>query len=224
MLAYAANRPDPAGRRSSPNVMLFIVAAHIAAIAALMSARMEVIQHGKEPPIVVDLFRDPPPPPPHPTQPTRPTPQPTAANDWVSHPDPIAPTHPVQPPTFDLGGTTVGPGPIVGTTIDPLPLPPLPKPLPVHADPQLLTPASQLRPPYPASKLLNEEETDLRLRLSIGADGRVTQVDPIGRADSVFLDAARRYLIAHWHYRPASVDGHAIASTTVITLSFRLDS
>lgn len=222
MLAYAANRPDPAGRRTSPNVMLFIVAAHIAAIAALMSARMEVMQHGREPPITVDLVREPPPPPPNPVPQTKPTPQPN--NEWLSHPDPVAPTRPVQPPQLDTGGMTSDPGPVVGPTVTPKPLPPLPTPVPVRADAQLLTPASQLRPPYPASKLLIEEEADLRLRLAIGADGRVTAVDPIGRADPVFLDAARRYLIAHWRYRPATVDGRAIATTTVITLSFRLDS
>jgi len=39
----------------------------------------------------------------------------------------------------------------------------------------------------------------------------------------VFLEAARRHLIAHWRYRPASEDGRAIASTAVITLRFQLD-
>jgi protein TonB len=81
-----------------------------------------------------------------------------------------------------------------------------------------------LRPPYPESKLANEEEAVLHLRLGIAADGRVTSVEPVGRADPVFLDAARRYLIAHWRYSPATVDGRAVASTEVITLSFRLDS
>lgn len=222
MLAYAANRPDPAGRRTSPNVMLFIVAAHIAAIAALMSARMEVMQHGREPPLTIDLVREPPPPQPNPVSQTKPTPQPN--NEWLSHPDHVVSTPPRQPPSLDTGGMTSDPGPVVDPTATPKPLPPLPTPVSVHADAQLLTPAAQLRPPYPASKLLNEEEADLRLRLAIGADGRVTAIDPIGRADPVFLDAARRYLIAHWRYRPATVDGRAIATTTVITLSFRLDS
>ena len=223
MLAYAANRPDPAGRRSSPNVMLFILAAHIAAIAALMSAKMDAVGPFHEPPIVVHLWRDPPPPPPENVKPTQPTPQPPT-NHWITHPTPKTPTEPVRQPPVELGGPiNSDPGPIGGSSTGFPPKPPVPLPVPVHVGPTLLTPPSALRPPYPESKLLNEEEADLRLRLTISPDGRVTAVDPIGRADAVFLDAARRYLIAHWRYRPATVDGRAVATTAIITLSFRLD-
>ena len=223
MLAYAANRPDPAGRRSSPNVMLFIVAVHIAAIAALMSAKMDVVRGIIDPPTTI-YFPPPPPPPPPPTDPATKQPVRTQSNEWVSHPHTQVQPQPTQQPPFDLGGDTkTDPGPILGPSTDPVPQPPIPVPLPVRVGPTLLTPASALRPPYPESKLLNEEEADLRLRLTISPEGRVTAVDPIGRADSVFLDAARRYLIGHWRYRPATVDGRAVATTTVITLSFRLD-
>jgi len=88
---------------------------------------------------------------------------------------------------------------------------------------ELLTPASDLKPPYPESKLLNEEEAALRLRLTIDDHGRVVAVDPVGSADAVFLAAARRHLMAHWRYKPATQDGQAIASTIVITLRFQLD-
>jgi protein TonB len=80
-----------------------------------------------------------------------------------------------------------------------------------------------LRPPYPASKLLTEEEAVLILRLSIDERGRVVAVDPVGSADPVFLGAARRYLVAHWRYKPASRDGSPVASSTIITLKFQLD-
>lgn len=225
MLAYAANRPDPAGRRSSPNVMLFIVAVHVAAIAALMSAKVDISGIIRNRPILVTLYPEPPPPDANPTHPARQTPQPQPTNPMVSHPQPVVPTPSNDPQPFNLGDASADTGPIGPTVIpDPVPLPLPPTPLPVRIGAQLLTPASQLRPPYPASKLANEEEADLRLRLSIGADGRVTSVEPIGRADAVFLDAARRYLIAHWRYTPASVDGRAVATTMTISLSFRLDA
>jgi periplasmic protein TonB len=48
-------------------------------------------------------------------------------------------------------------------------------------------------------------------------------VDPVGRADGEFLAAARRHLIAHWRYAPATDDGRAVGSTTTITLRFQLD-
>jgi protein TonB len=53
--------------------------------------------------------------------------------------------------------------------------------------------------------------------------GRVVAVDPIGRADGIFLAAARRHLIAHWRYKPAMEAGRAVASTLVVTLRFQLD-
>jgi hypothetical protein len=51
----------------------------------------------------------------------------------------------------------------------------------------------------------------------------VIAVDPVGRADRVFLEAARRYLIAHWRYQPASEDGRSVASSITVTLRFELD-
>ena len=60
MLAYAASRRrDLADRRPHPNTMLLIIGAHVAALAALMSAKMDLPNHFKsEPPIVVDTIRD----------------------------------------------------------------------------------------------------------------------------------------------------------------------
>ena len=40
--------------------------------------------------------------------------------------------------------------------------------------------------------------------------------------DPSFLAAARKHLLAHWRYAPATEDGRAIASSTVITLRFEL--
>jgi len=55
------------------------------------------------------------------------------------------------------------------------------------------------------------------------SDLRVVAVDPVGRTDPLFLEAARRHLIAHWRYKPALADGQAVASSMVITLRFQLD-
>jgi len=95
--------------------------------------------------------------------------------------------------------------------------------VPVTRQAQLLTPPSELKPPYPQSKLLAEEEAALTLRLTIDEQGRVVAVDPVGRADAVFLAAARRHLIAHWRYKPAMKDGRAVPTSIVITLRFELD-
>jgi protein TonB len=85
-----------------------------------------------------------------------------------------------------------------------------------------VTPASDVKPPYPPSKLRDGEEAALRLKLTIDERGRVTGVEAVGPADPVFLAAARRHLIAHWRYRPATEDGRAVATSTLVTLRFEL--
>lgn len=42
MLAYAASRPSIGARRPSPNAMLAIIALHVGALAAVMSAKMDL--------------------------------------------------------------------------------------------------------------------------------------------------------------------------------------
>jgi protein TonB len=219
MLAYAANRPVVVDRRPHPNAMLAIIAVHVALLAVVMSAKMEFDRQRPAPPILIEPIPLPQPPPPntparHPRN-QRPTP--------TSYPhDPTGPQPLPHNPTFPTG-PTADPGPA-----NPFPLPiPEPRPLPTphlgNSGAQLLTPASELKPPYPASKLLNEEEAVLRLKLTIDARGRVIAVEPVGRTDPAFLDAARRHLLAHWRYKPATAEGQAVASSAVITLRFELN-
>jgi protein TonB len=221
MLAYAASRPAPVERRPYPNAMLVIIALHIAGIAAVMSAKMDLPGIIKGPDTTVFWVPKPKEPPP-PTPPAPPTPRPTDSN--ITKVDPIAPipdrSDPIGPtPTTPFNTGTLGGG---GTVVIPE-FKPLPKPYPVKLGAQLLTSGEELKPPYPSSKLITEEEASLTLRLTIDERGRVVAVEPVGRADRVFLEAARRHLIAHWRYRPASEDGRATASTAVITLRFQLD-
>ena len=220
MLAYAANAPRIAERRSAPNTLLFIIAGHVAVLAAVMSAKMDLPRRILDRPLVVTSIRVPPPPPANPIRPKVHTPMPVTAVDpqtWAppKHVD-TGPVEPLGPTTIDTGSLGGG-----GAAIIPEFHPPVH--YPVKLGPRLATPESELKPPYPASKLLTEEEAVLSLKLTIDANGRVTAVDPVGRADPAFLAAARRHLLAHWRYKPASEDGRAIVSSTVITLRFELD-
>lgn len=216
MLAYAASRPAIAARRSSPHSLLFIASAHVVAIAFLVSARMDLPTRIHTRPTIVDLIKI----PPKAVSPA-PVPPPRGARSI----DPLRVDAIVPIPTADL---TVRPDPgpaiipiVPGPSVDPLP--PLPKPALGRTAPSLLTPTSELKPPYPRQKLILEEEASLTLRLSIDPSGRVVAVDPVGRADPVFLAVARRHLLAHWRYKPAFEDGHAVASSIVTTLHFRID-
>lgn len=220
MLAYAAHRRRIAQRRSAPHLMLLIIAGHVALIAAVMSAKMDLPERIWNPPTPIDLIPLPEPPPPNqPPPPTQPNPSPST----VTRTPAIVPVP--QPPTDRLDPTPVPSLPITGT-IGPMPNPPprdAPTPAPVRVGPRFATPPGAVRPPYPASKIQSDEEAVLKLRLSIDPRGRVAAVEPIGRADPTFLAAARRHLLAHWRYRPATEDGRAVAASTVITLRFELD-
>jgi periplasmic protein TonB len=220
MLEYVAGRRAIGSRQSNPSAMLIIVSVHVALLAIVMSARMERTRLRPEPPITVETIKDPlieskPLPPPHP----QPQPMPLIA------PRPDVFTPPLQPPPVSANPTLPDPGTAVGRSGVAV-IPNIPQPFvttPVHHDPRLLTPPSELKPPYPADKLLSEEEAVLMLRLTIDEHGRVIDVQPVGRTDRSFLEAARRHLMAHWRYQPATDDGRAVASSTVITLRFELD-
>ena len=219
MLAYAKDRPLVGKRQSSPHAMLVVIAMHVALIAGVMSAKMGLPKRISHRPIIVDLLPEPTPPPPN----MRVKPPPAKMTQIAID----QPARDVPLPHFDQilvdPGPTV-PGSIAGTGSPVTPaVPNIVIGAPVRHDPKLLTPPSELRPPYPPSKILSQEEAVLRLRLTISDAGRVTAVDPIGFADREFLDAARRYLIAYWRYQAATEDGRPVSSSSVITLRFQLD-
>ncbi len=220
MLAYAASRRrDLADRRPHPNMMLLIIGAHVAALAAVMSARMELPIRPK--PVITRIdfipIEDPPPI----AEPIK-TSQPMPMNDPIDHPRPDVPIRSVDPLPLDPG-PVADPAPIAGGGASILADIPNFTAMPLRTGPRLLTPPSEMKPPYPPMKLLNEEEGAITVRLTINDQGRVIAVDPVGRADPAFLEAARRHLLAHWRFRPASEDGRAVGSSTVVTLHFELD-
>ncbi len=92
----------------------------------------------------------------------------------------------------------------------------------VRRGPVFATPEALLRPPYPDSKRMLGQEATLTLKLSIDERGRVTGVEPIGAADRIFLEAARKHLLRSWRFTPASEDGTPVPSTKVVTLHFEL--
>ena len=219
-----ASTPGFADHRRHPRALMLIVGGHAVLIAAVMTAKMDLPEK-----FIPDITRvtlipsDPPPPEPPP-----PAPKPekrTQPQD--SRLDRPIPRIPVEIPRGPVAQDPMPPlppnnGPI-GGALNPVPPTP-PTPAIVRTGPRFATPERLIRPPYPDDKRRLEEEGVLRLRLSIDERGRVVGVEPVGKVDRSFFEAARRHLLAKWHYKPATEDGRAGASSTVITLRFELES
>lgn len=218
MLGYADSTRAEV-RKASPRTLGLIVAGHALLIGTVMTARMVVISDDPFTTVVetIPLTPEPPPNPPE-RQPDRPS-QPTMTDRTPV----IVPLPPMPGPTIDQQPiVTPVPQPNPGPTVVP-PVRQPPKADPVRIAARLATPDALLRPPYPDAKRRLEEEARLTLRLRIDERGRVVAVDPVGPADSAFIDSARRHLIKSWRYTPATEDGRAIATTITITLRFEIE-
>ena len=220
MLAYAAHRRTVAGRRPAPHALLVIIVAHIAAIAAVMSAKT-VIPERERDRTEVELIRIPPPPPPNP----EPKAQPKSAPSIVDRMPVIVP---VPQPRLDNLDPTPVPAfqnePLIQPRVIAEPVPGIAPVSPLRVAARFATPAADVRPPYPESKLDLGQEAILKLRLTIDERGHVTAVESLGRADPAFLASARRHLLAKWRYKPATEDGRAVTSSTQISLRFKLEN
>jgi protein TonB len=221
MLAYAANTPRTAGRAGSPKALTLIIAGHVVLIAAVMTAKMELI--GPDPFIPIDTFNvpvDPPPPPPSDPTIKPQQPRPATQDSFIETERPIVPMD-TTGLNFDQGKAIEDIATVIGTDVQ---LPPLERPTaPVKRAAVFRTADNAVKPPYPLDKRRLGEEATLKLRLTIDTRGRVTALEPIGAADPSFLEAARRHILRAWRYQPATEDGVAIPSSTVISLSFRLE-
>lgn len=220
MLAYAANTPVTAGRDRSPRALALILAGHALVLAGVLTAKPEIMDRVL--PRRTTVINVPVPPPPKPVERVEPQAQrPITQPSFIDQERPIIDMERQDPieiaigPSFEDIGTVIGSGPT--SMVDP------PRHVPVKIAARWATPDSALKPPYPLDKIRAEEEATLRLRLTIDVRGRVTAVDPVGIADASFLEAARRHILRSWRYKPATEDGVAVPTSTVISLSFRLE-
>lgn len=78
-------------------------------------------------------------------------------------------------------------------------------------------------PPYPPLAIRLSEEGSVRLHLTISPQGMVTDAAVIRSSGYDDLDqAARRWILTHWRYRPALRAGMGVASTSDVQVRFDL--
>jgi protein TonB len=211
----------------SPGGLALVIALHAAVLTALMLAKNEYVRI-TEPPIVVT---------PIPTRPSRrrsPSPSPTAgAQAEIRNPlcaarsaGAAARRRRARRANGRRRSLRFRP---IGTdepkAADPVPLPlptPQPVPDPVRVEARL-DPRSELQPPYPASEQRAENEGSVTVRITIGPDGRVKQVEKVKATSDAFFKATEQQALRHWRYKPATLDGRPVESRTSVTVRFRLD-
>lgn len=203
-----------------------IVNAGLVAMLASLGVAPQVIKF-IDPMPVIELTPDPPPPPP-------PEPKPAPSDPKTApmpraHP-PVAPkplvktnlspidltttrTPPVDPPPIPLGSGG-------GAALDPVPVDP-PKPVltAIEVDPHY---RGNFQPEYPAAEQVMQREGVVVVRVLVGADGRVKQVEQVSATSPAFFDATRRKALSSWRFRPATRDGVPYPDWKQLTLRFVL--
>jgi protein TonB len=187
-------------------------------VLALVYAAPKVIPTTHEPIHVKLIPLDQPPPP-------KPEPQPhprTLAEPQPVVPKPVVIT-PEQPP---IAITTVLPpaGPVdLGTatgTAQPQPTPtPLPPLLGATTDPRY---ADDFQPAYPPEERRAGHEGRVVVRVLIGVDGRVKQIEKVSAASDAFFAATRAQALAKWRFKPATRGDVPVESWKTMGVTFRL--
>ena len=216
-----------------------VVLLHGAAIAAVLLIKGPEWVQAADPPLIVKEVELQPPPPPVPTLlPDKAVPQAPTISRLDVPPRviptpvpniPVAGHQSVEPSTAIIGSSAVAASGIgTGTEISReiernIPIRDVKPPVRVDAqfDPRF---NGALQPPYPASEQRNEREGSVRVRVTIGPDGRVTAVEKVSATSDAFFQATQRQALGRWRFKPATVDGKPIQSSKVLSVQFRLDS
>jgi len=205
-----------------PGGMALVIALHAAAFAGLVLIKTNIISQGNP---ITEVFNIPIPPEPK-QEPPPPRPEPPRQQSVLDTPRPLVPTPrddgpvvterpvPQQPPYFPPARETV----IADATPD---LPRLPVRVEAQVDPRF---AGQLQPPYPPAEESRQRDGTVRVRVTIGADGRVKAIARLNATSDAFWRATERHALAHWRFRPATEDGRPIETTKVMNLIFRIEA
>ena len=213
-------------KRASPMGFTLVVVGHALVLGAVVLIKgPQFIPAAFTPTRVVDITQPEPvdPPPPEPQKERVEVPQqPTVIDhvppviDRIPTLGPVV-TDPPLPPLRD----SLPPGPIYVPKADPLPPPPDPVRIEARYDDRY---ASVLQPPYPASEQRAQRSGQVRMKVTIGTDGRVKAVERLSATNDAFWEIAERHALNRWRFRPATVDGRPVESQKTMTLHFRIEN
>jgi len=207
-------------KRASPTGFLLVVAGHLALIGAVMLAKGPEFIRITFPPMIVKNIPLPQDPPPE--RQVEPRPSRAQQASRIETVPPVVERTSVGPVV--TGERTPDIPPLVDR-VGPEVLPPPPPPAadPVRREAEFdARYAANVQPPYPASEQRAEREGTVRIRVTIGTDGRVRSAERLSATSDAFWRSAERHVLSNWRFRPATVDGRPVESTRTMTLYFRL--
>ncbi len=219
-----ANRPNRTGG-FNPGSLGGALAISGGAIGALFFAAPNVLPFTPpDTPLITYVPYAPPPPEPTPPvdplirQQPRPAPRPDAPIPQVPTrpdsgvtvtPDPL----PYTPPT-GIEGTGAG-----TVTVDP------PKATPLFVQPGIDPRyAADFQPSYPSEERRAEREGRVVVRVLVGTDGRVKQVERVSATTDTFYRATLDRALAKWRFKPATRDGVPVEAWRSMALTFVLQN
>jgi protein TonB len=179
-------------RKISPTALAFVVLMHGAGLTALALAKSEAFGPRREPPIVVETWKEDPTPPPERAKPVEKVE--TPRDPVLTRTPPIIEFPPMPGPVAawkDPAPVTLSdPGPIVLPPSEPAIAEPARarKVAPARARANLASYVSD--EDYPSTAVRNEEQGTTRFRLGVGPDGKVAECTVTGSSGSSALDGA----------------------------------
>lgn len=144
---------------------------------------------------------------------------PKPINDFVDKKPPVTTTNEEQKTTtvLDGGGGDDDTTAIVRDVIKP----PLPHFKAALRDPKF---ARSFQPDYPVGLLRREIEGSVTVRVLVGTDGRVRQVQIMRATDPDFAKATERQAMTAWRFKPATRDGTPVEDWQTLTVRFDINS
>ncbi|MCP3734118.1 energy transducer TonB [Sphingomonas sp. RP10(2022)] len=222
-MMYADRYPQPT--RFNPGGLTAAVAINAALVAALMFAGPKILPGSPEHTLITENIPLDPPPPPTPPEAKPAEPTPNRPTETIFAPIPPIPV----PSHVDVATTTtVTPpiaGPMLGTDTGPVveasPAPPPPLPLVgPSVDPRY---ADDFQPIYPPSERRANRDGRVTVRVLVGTDGRVKQIERVTATSDAFWQATQERALKAWRFRAATRGSVPVEAWRTMTLTFRME-
>lgn len=216
---YADRFAQP--RKFSPSSLAIAVALNGAVVAGLILSVPEFKTKMVTVLTATNIPLDQPPPP----EPI-PQPQPKVTHQPVTTPqiDRVVPVVPTPPDTTTFVLPPPPPlNPGIGNAVDRIIDPPAKLPVTIDATIDQRY-ARDFQPAYPAGEQRLGNEGKVVIRVLVGTDGRVKQVERVSAPSEAFWQTTERQALSRWRFRPATRDGVPVEAWRTMTVRFEMTS